>query len=171
MIIFLHFCFFRTYSSRFGQIINNVYRLEKTKKRGTVFVACSTPGGLRIARDCWTKQREAHADMNITLLYTIREHIYSHLEGIHCCNVPTISWKLRSFLTSETKRLMNAFLLILSPTSYSPIPSDIRIDVVHNAKLMIIQIRTKKMGVFLKNEFTELRIYESTEQLWLMVQG
>lgn len=37
------------------------------------------------------------------------------------------------------------------------------------AKITIILIRTKKMGVFLvKKEFTEIRIYESTEQLWLM---
>ena len=45
---------------------------------------------------------------------------------------------------------MNAFLLILSPTSYSPIPSDIRIDVVHNAKLIFFIICTKKIEGKLK---------------------
>lgn len=45
---------------------------------------------------------------------------------------------------------MNAFLLILSPTSYSPIPSDIRIDVVHNAKLHYFLISTKKIEEKLK---------------------
>ena len=45
---------------------------------------------------------------------------------------------------------MNAFLLILSPTSYSPIPSDIRIDVAHNAKLHYFLISTKKIEEKLK---------------------
>lgn len=52
--------------------------------------------------------------------------------------------KLRSFLTSETKRRMNAFLLILSPPPLPLMPSDIRIGVVHIAKIRNNIIRTKK---------------------------
>ena len=43
-----------------------------------------------------------------------------------------------------------------------------QIGQISAANLVIILIRAKKMGDFLaKNGFTELRIYESTEQLWI----